>query len=186
MDAEPGNNAFITETGSRVSFTDQGNLEIIAMLKRLKAEKRKREQLHAIRQKRYDELVKRETEIEKKNTQEIIESRIQKIKENSKKKHQEFKDQHEKELLSVNKHKSKFVPLKNYLYKRFEEKYKEDWLVAIHFNEQMLYTKGFLGYLSIKENSYRIKKIIENMEISKALQSMAKYLHLWKKMICNL
>eukprot|EP00826_Nyctotherus_ovalis_P024212 TRINITY_DN18757_c0_g2_i3.p3 TRINITY_DN18757_c0_g2~~TRINITY_DN18757_c0_g2_i3.p3 ORF type:complete len:149 (-),score=39.90 TRINITY_DN18757_c0_g2_i3:385-831(-) len=72
------------------------------------------------------------------------------------------------------------------LEKMHKEQFKEDWLVAIHFNEQMLYSKGVLGFMQHKESADRMIKVMEELEVSKAILCLSKCLHLWQGIVCKL
>jgi len=70
--------------------------------------------------------------------------------------------------------------------KFYKEQFTENWLVAIHFNEQMLYTKALLGFILYKENSNKVEKAIEDIEVSRAILCLSKCLRIWQDILCSL
>jgi len=65
-----------------------------------------------------------------------------------------------------------------------KEKHMENWLVAIHFYEQTLCSKGLLGLLHNRQDTIQIENIGEELEISHSMFLLKTYFVLWKNKFC--
>eukprot|EP01022_Parablepharisma_sp_SALTPOND_P008020 TRINITY_DN135082_c1_g1_i1.p1 TRINITY_DN135082_c1_g1~~TRINITY_DN135082_c1_g1_i1.p1 ORF type:complete len:497 (-),score=94.12 TRINITY_DN135082_c1_g1_i1:2746-4236(-) len=132
------------------------------LVHRLQAEKKERERKRIERQRRIEEIIKYEMEMEAKRAREISEERIRKLKEESMQKHKQVKEQRQKELeeLKIHQQKMKMIPEHERLYKKLEERYeKEVMLPMLEQKKQELAKKrGECRKISTEEISEHYRK----------------------------